>query len=149
MDLAQQVLSRTNAGEAANDLLSRRLELAEHRPLVISVVDIRHADLPSARRLSHLVRRLLATRMIVVLTDDQIVRTSPLPLRAEVLRSPGLLRIIVAPLDPETVGQLVVARLGAGVDHEKSRWFREATGGNPVLLRALLADCETAGEALA
>ncbi|WP_329182083.1 AAA family ATPase [Streptomyces sp. NBC_01477] len=151
---AQRVFSTTDAGEAETDLLSRRLygvllELAGQRPLVIAVDDIRHADLPSARCLSQLVRRLPATRMIVVLTDDRNVRTSSPPLRAEALRSPGLHRITVAPLDQETVGQLVVEHFGAGVDHDRRRWFYEATGGNPVLLRALTADYETAGDILA
>jgi DNA-binding CsgD family transcriptional regulator len=118
--------------------------LAERSPLLIAVDDAHWADPPALRFLLYLARRIESLPIAIALA----IRTGePLEFVAEDtldrLRTlPAAVSIVPAPLGEESVGALVAERL-PGAHPALGSAFHEATGGNPFLLRELLATaCE-------
>jgi DNA-binding CsgD family transcriptional regulator len=113
-----------------------RRQAAEH-PLLITVDDVAHADDLSLDFLQQLVRRLPTARVFLVLTD-----TAPAPARSafrmELDRQPHVHRIELAPLSADGVAAAVRHNLGDAAPEELAAEFFELTGGNPLLLHALL-----------
>ncbi|QFG21437.1 LuxR family transcriptional regulator [Actinomadura sp. WMMB 499] len=116
------------------------LSAADRAPLVIAVDDVHHADPASLRFLHHLVRRAGSARIMLVLTECvRAAPPSPLP-HAELLRGPRVHRARLRTLTRDGVAAvlsghfdpLTVRRLAGG-------WHR-ATGGNPLLVHALVED---------
>jgi len=150
--VSRDIRPSVDMDEATVVRLSHRLcmeliELAEHRPLMIAVDDVRHADIPSVRCLLQLMRRLRSAQIVVALTDDQNLRSSYPPLRAELLWRPGLRRVDLSPLSPDATRQMISDRLGVEAEDQLIARFHEVTGGNPLLLRALMDDYVATGEA--
>ncbi|WP_213455467.1 helix-turn-helix transcriptional regulator [Rhizomonospora bruguierae] len=115
------------------------LEFAQIRPVVIAIEDVQLADRTSLLLLLHLVRRLRSARILIVLTEwEWPQRTMPL-FRVELTRRPRHL-IRLAPLSREATAELVGRSLGEQVGPRLVAAFHDLTGGNPVLLRALIED---------
>ncbi|RKT55630.1 ATP-binding protein [Saccharothrix australiensis] len=114
------------------------LDLAAGEPVLITVDDVHHADGPSLQCLLHVVRRLTAARIMLVLSESAYPRTWHPLLHAELLRHPHCGRVRLAPLSPSGVAELLGRRRGGPT---ASR-LHGATGGNPLLVRALLDDHE-------
>jgi DNA-binding CsgD family transcriptional regulator len=119
--------------------------LAEQGPLVLAIDDVHWADAGSLRFLQFLVPRLDELPVLVALTSrlaepgferDGIDALTTDPI-AHVLRP--------APLGEDAVATLVSGSLGAPPDPSFSGACREATGGNPFLLRELLRELATDG----
>jgi DNA-binding CsgD family transcriptional regulator len=125
---------------------TRLLELAERQPLLIAIDDLRHADVPSAMCLAQLLRRVGQTAITMVVSDDSHLRSSYPPLRAELARLPGASRIELAPLTPDAITRMLVEQLDIGPDDECPTDLWKATGGNPLLMRALVDDYLDTGE---
>lgn len=118
------------------------LGLAERAPLVIAVDDVHSADLLSLQCLSYLVRRLRTSRVLMVLTES--TRLSPAyPLLHAELRNPHCRRIQLEPLSRHGVAEILAGR--ADVSVARADDYHALTGGNPLLLRALLDDCRQSG----
>ncbi|MEU7384797.1 MULTISPECIES: AAA family ATPase [unclassified Streptomyces] len=116
------------------------LELTAHTTVVLAVDDLHHADLVSVKCLLHLIRRIGSMPCLVVLTGaDDFQDQQMLPFRAELLRQPTLDRIQLAPLSPDGATELIARRLGEGAAR-RAPWFCEVSGGNPLLLNALIDD---------
>lgn len=114
-------------------------------PLLVAVDDVQHADAPSARLLLHLARRIGPVPLLLVFTDDTGSDTE-LPLfRAELQRLPYCDRLTVDPLGPAGVGQLAAERLGAERAEPVAAEFHRLTGGNALLLSALVEDFRISG----
>ncbi|MBB2747208.1 LuxR family transcriptional regulator [Microbispora sp. NBRC 16548] len=116
------------------------LELAEREPLLITVDDLRHADVPSLHFLLHLVRRVGAARVLVVLADEASPRPPHLRFLAELSRRPELCRLRLGPLSPAGTARVAAGRLGSPPPD-----LHEISGGNPLLLGALVEDVRVAG----
>ncbi|XVQ06654.1 helix-turn-helix transcriptional regulator [Spirillospora sp. CA-255316] len=116
------------------------LELAEREPLLIVVDDLRHADVPSLHFLLHLVRRLGSARVLVALADEASPRPPHLRFLAELARRPELCRLRLGPLSPAGTARAAAGRLGSA-----SPDLYEVSGGNPLLLDALVEDVQVAG----
>ncbi len=115
-------------------------ELSEAQPIVIAVDDVRHADPVSRGCLQALLRRLHTTRILAVLTDDAKPAPGNQSLHTELQRLPGLHRIAVAPLSHQAVGDLIRRQLGDSHALCLTSEFYAASGGNPLLLNALIND---------
>ncbi|MEU6416574.1 helix-turn-helix transcriptional regulator [Streptomyces spiralis] len=110
-------------------------ELSDTAPVVIAVDDLHHVDELSRRHLLHLARETRSTRVLLVLAasvhepvDDPLFAT-------ELLRQPNFVRVRLERLD-----RAAVATLLAGRDTAEAERLHRASGGNPLLLRALLQD---------
>ncbi|MEV6612069.1 AAA family ATPase [Kutzneria sp. NPDC051319] len=125
------------------------LELAASTPVLIGIDDLGHADPLSLGWLLHLIRRIGSARVLVVLTDEQDPRPPQPPWRAELLGQPHFRRLTVAPLSGAGVVDLLAQRMDRRTAVELTPSFRAATGGNPLLLRALVGDHLQFGEATA
>ncbi len=115
--------------------------LAQRAPLLVAVDDLHWADQPSMRYLTHLARRLADLPVLLLGTvrdpcagsDQQRAQT------ASFAAQPG-----VTVLRPAALGETAcVSLVRTALDGEPSPEFGQAcielTGGNPLLLRALLA----------
>lgn len=123
------------------------LDVANERPILIAIDDLQHADTSSLYCLLHLVRRVRSARIIAVLTDNTHQHRSHDSCRAELLRQPHLYRIPLAPLSDDGVTTMARQRLDHATADRLAPDLRAATGGNPLLLRALLDDHAEFGEA--
>ncbi|MFE9424105.1 ATP-binding protein [Kitasatospora sp. NPDC006697] len=114
-------------------------ELASRQPLLILVDDVHWSDDASQQCLLYLVRRLRTARVLMVFAESEhALRANPL-FRTELLRESRCVWVHTAPLSVAGVAHLLGTEPGSRVAAELHGW----TGGNPLLVRALLADrCE-------
>jgi DNA-binding CsgD family transcriptional regulator len=123
------------------------VNLAEEAPLLIAVDDLQWVDGPSLRFLLHLARRLEGLPIALVVSRR----------RDGELEGPGLLDELAlelrtapirpAPLSPDAVAGMLAESFGERPAGELARACREVTGGNPFLLRELIADLQAQGVA--
>ncbi|WP_078859571.1 AAA family ATPase [Streptomyces rubellomurinus] len=137
------------------DLPSRLWRLLRSKaaagPVLLAVDDVHLADPPSRRWLAQVARRLERLPVLLVVTERWQYDLSPqAPGFADVLGQSAAETCTLRPLSPPTCAALVRAALGDGAAHGLAQDCFRATGGNPLLLRALLADLRetTAGAAL-
>jgi DNA-binding CsgD family transcriptional regulator len=129
-----QILSR---------LYKALLRLSRDTPLVIAVDDAHYADLPSQQCLASLVRRLRGTKAMVVLTEGLGLQPGDPLVRAE-LRCDAHDRMIqLEPLSPDGCRELLASCPDLFPD-DLALDAHAATGGNPLLLHALIEDARTA-----
>ena len=117
--------------------------LAVERPLVLSVDDLHWSDVASLRFLAYLAPRLdglpltvFASRRTGEGVTDELARLAAAP-ETTVLRP--------RPLSIEATTTLCERRLGAKVAPEFAASCRDATGGNPFFLEALLREASEQG----
>ncbi|RKS96947.1 regulatory LuxR family protein [Streptomyces sp. 3211.6] len=128
------------------DLCGVLREAARHRPLVVAVDDLQHADRPSVAALMYLHRRLRTSRVLMVLTDggaDAPDGTGP---RAELAGDPDCRTVRVAPLTRRGVAELLAARLDPCTADRLAAECHALTGGNPLLVHAFADDRLAAGD---
>jgi predicted ATPase len=112
------------------------LNLAEKRPLLISIDDLQWADEASLRWVAYLVRRLEGTAVGVLCavrpTEDED------PVLAELLADPATTIVRPSALSAAAVTELVREELSADADEAFCVACHRATGGNPLLLEELI-----------
>ncbi|MFB9835047.1 AAA family ATPase, partial [Actinoallomurus acaciae] len=119
------------------------LGIAEREPLLITVDDLRYADVPSLHFLLHLVRRLGTARVLVVLADEARPRPRQLMFLAELFRRPELHRLRLGPLSRAGTARAATGLLASQPDPRLDLYA--VSGGNPLLLDALAEDVRVAG----
>ncbi|MFD0487863.1 AAA family ATPase [Saccharopolyspora spinosporotrichia] len=122
------------------ELCSAVLDRARETPLLLAVDDAHHMDQGSATWLLQLLRRSQSSRVLVVLTADTRLPAVPWPLHSELLRQPHFRRIELAPLSAAGVGEVVAERAGDLAAQRLTADFTAASGGNPLLLHAMIDD---------
>ncbi|MFC8451376.1 LuxR C-terminal-related transcriptional regulator [Kitasatospora sp. NPDC057223] len=115
------------------------LELARTRPLVILVDDVHFADSVSLRLLLHLLRRMGSVQVVMVLTEWDWPQPPLPPLRAELAGRPHHL-IRLGPLTGGATTEMITRSLGPHVSAELATSWHDLTGGNPLLVKALIED---------
>ncbi|RSM59578.1 hypothetical protein DMB66_27175 [Actinoplanes sp. ATCC 53533] len=126
-------------------------QFAGGRPVLIGIDDVHFADEQSLRCLSYLIRRMEQSKLIIILNESTSYERDTADLRAEMLHLPYCHRIQLAPLTPADVAGQLTERLGGAVDDEFARLCTEVSGGNPLLMHALIDDriaapAQTSGE---
>ncbi|MEU1288829.1 AAA family ATPase [Kitasatospora sp. NPDC005856] len=132
---------------AVRELSALLLDLAERRPLALVVDDVQHADPDSLACLSHLTRRLGRSRIMAVLGRCGQAAHRTAEFHRELLRRPGCHSLALPLLTPDGVDRLVAARLGREAADRLAAECHRISGGNPLLLTALLDDQSAAARA--
>ncbi|WP_165488403.1 AAA family ATPase [Actinomadura formosensis] len=119
-------------------------ELAAEAPVVIGVDDVHHADEAVLRSLLHLTRRLETSPIVVVLTLSSCSLDERASFTAELRSQPHCRHIRLRPLAAPAVAGIVTRGLGSAVPDDCLEAFHRLSGGNPLLLDALVADTRAA-----
>lgn len=128
-----------STARALRRLCSAFAAVARVAPLVIAVDDTQHADLASQQCLASLIARLRGTRTMIVLTEgDGPAPVSPL-IHAALRRNGEARPLRLAPLSAQGVATLLDRFPGLS-GAERAGRAHAVTGGNPLLLRALIED---------
>lgn len=135
----------TEAVQLFDRLCRTFLELAACAPLLLAVDDVHHADAASLHCLLHLIRRIGALPVYVVLADDTATSTELPFFRGELQRQPYVTRLAVEPLTAAGVRELVAERMGAEQAPALAPDFHRLTGGNTLLLSSLIEDFTASG----
>jgi DNA-binding CsgD family transcriptional regulator len=118
---------------------------AERGPLVVLVDDVQWVDDPSLAWLGYLARRAGDLALVVVLG---LRSGDPGRGRAELaglVDDGGVQRLMLGPLSAAGVGALVRGQLDEDADESFCAAVRELSGGNPLLVRELLAAAREEG----
>lgn len=132
-----------DAVQLVRDTCAELLRLSREQPLVIAVDDVQFADAFSLQLLLYLRRRMESSRILLVLSKwDWAQPTLPL-FHAEITRHPhGWLRLV--PLSESGIADLITQRTGATPEAGVTSAYYELTGGNPMLVEALIEDQRSA-----
>ncbi|WP_447002595.1 AAA family ATPase [Saccharothrix isguenensis] len=124
----------------ARDLAAVLLDVATERTVVLVVDDLHDADEASLDVLLYLQRRITGVAVLIVLSEVQRRRVGHPRFHAELSKALWFQQIRLAPLSEAGVGEVLRTRLA---DEHATRfaaaWHR-ITGGNPVLVHALVED---------
>jgi DNA-binding CsgD family transcriptional regulator len=114
--------------------------IAHRAPLLLAVDDLHWADQPSLRFIAHLARRLEGLAVLLVLTvrEPRSGAAQDKAQTAMLAAEPGVTVLRPAALGPGASAELVRAALGGTASAAFQAACHELTGGNPLLLRALL-----------
>jgi DNA-binding CsgD family transcriptional regulator len=122
------------------------LRLVDERTLVIAVDDVHCGDDHSLQFLLHLARRVRQAKVLIVLTESPRLRQRQLTFHAELLRQPNCVRMRLPMLTEGGVAEALSNTLSAAVASRLAPECHRISGGNPLLLRALLDDWRAGGE---
>jgi class 3 adenylate cyclase/DNA-binding CsgD family transcriptional regulator len=112
--------------------------VATRQPLLLAVDDLHWADAASLRWLNYTARRLEGLPILVVVGTRPPAQSNEEALVAEMVTDPGAVVIRPQALTLHATASLIRDTLARDVDLEFADACHEATGGNPLLLRALL-----------
>ncbi|GGU32625.1 LuxR family transcriptional regulator [Lentzea flava] len=124
--------------QVLHGVLAMVRHLAGCSPVVIQIDDVNHADAASLCFLLYLARRLSSLRVLLILTESAEVSAGYAGFRAEIAKTADLLHLVTRTLSPAGVAELAGTRLGRQAAAAEDLFRR--TGGNPLLLEALLHD---------
>jgi DNA-binding CsgD family transcriptional regulator len=121
--------------------------IAQRAPLLLAVDDLHWADQPSLRFMAHLARRLEGLPVLLVLTvrEPRSGTDQGKALTASLAADASVTVLCPSALGAAACANLVRDTLGGEPSPEFQQACREVTGGNPLLLRALLASLATDG----
>ncbi|OHV38434.1 MULTISPECIES: helix-turn-helix transcriptional regulator [Pseudofrankia] len=116
------------------------LRSAAEAPLLLIVDDVHQSDPESLRGLLYLVRHCrTAPVMLVLITGECLQQSLPL-FHAELSREPNYRQIQLPLLSVEGVAEVLAERLDADAAHRLAPAAHAASGGNPLVVRALLTE---------
>ncbi|MGW2331458.1 AAA family ATPase [Streptomyces sp. NPDC001700] len=128
-------------------LTTTLVSLVRERPLAVIVDDVHYADIPSLQCLQYAMRELRTKPVLTVLAAG----TGPHPARplfgAELLRHPRMTELRTSTLSERAVAQVIGESLHDTAARNLAPAIHRASGGNPLLVRALVHDLRTDDEA--
>ncbi|MEU7909002.1 LuxR family transcriptional regulator [Actinoplanes sp. NPDC049118] len=125
---------------AAAELAAALLRLTAARPVVITVDDVDHADDESAGVLLQLSRRTRHAPLLLVLSERVRPARDRLPLHAELAHQPHFRQLRLGLLTPSGTEGLLAEHLAPDAAQRLAPELYASTGGNPLLVRALVED---------
>ncbi|MFJ8081670.1 AAA family ATPase [Streptomyces sp. NPDC096205] len=127
--------------DAAGARLMHNALLGGDRPVVMVVDDVHLADEVSLRRLGRFIHRARSAPVAIVVSVCDGFEGPFSQFLTELLRQPSFRRFTLTTLSADGVAELLAERF-AGVGREQALAWRAMTGGNPLLIRALLEDVQ-------
>lgn len=116
-------------------------ELAADGAVVLCVDDLHHADGASLDHLLHLARSLRQVPVLLAFGEALTASTAELSaVRTDLLRHPAFTRIRVGCLDARGTADVLLEQTGTPPSPALVTQLRHTTGGNPLLLKALLSE---------
>ncbi|GAA1957179.1 LuxR family transcriptional regulator [Kitasatospora viridis] len=115
------------------------LELSREHPVVIVIDDAHLLDTQSQQTLLHLLRRIRNKRITIVCAGWG-QSALPDPLISDGLSRKPHRRVRLAPLSEQGVARMLAAHTARPLPAGLGATYHRVTGGNPVLVRALLDD---------
>ncbi|KOV61149.1 helix-turn-helix transcriptional regulator [Streptomyces sp. MMG1121] len=141
-DVAYETIRQDHV-RVIHDLCTLLLELATHGPVVIGIDDVEYADRLSLQFLSYLARRLTSAPVLIVLTERAVLEPGHPSFHTELLGQTHCLRIRLEPLTTEGIAELLADHLDTW-DAGLPSVCAAISGGNPLLVRALIDDHQAA-----
>ncbi|WP_169981592.1 LuxR family transcriptional regulator [Microbispora sp. H10836] len=123
------------------------LELAERHPLMIVVDDIQHADRASQLCLAYLARRLRFAHILAIFSQSEEAWNAPSLFQTELLRQPHCRRLPLSALSREGVEIMAADIVGDDTARRFAADWHVVSGGNPLLVGALIEDHLAAADA--
>ncbi|MFD3554345.1 LuxR C-terminal-related transcriptional regulator [Streptomyces goshikiensis] len=130
------------------DFIDLMMELAERASMLIAVDDLHEVDGPSLQYLLHLAPRVQFKPAVLVLSQLSTVVPENQFFQTELKRQPHCQIVRIRPLSQSGVARLLAARLPSADALRLAPGFYELSGGNPLLVRALLEDRPVAADPL-
>ena len=123
------------------------VNIAQQAPLLLAVDDLHWADQPSQRFVAHLAHRLEGLAVLLVLTvrEPRAGTAQQKSLIAGLAAEESVIALRPAALGTAACAELVSGTLGGDPSPAFQDACRELTGGNPLLLRGLLAGLAAEG----
>lgn len=125
---------------AAYGLYQLVQDLAESRPRLLCVDDAHWADLPSLHALAFVARRLTELPVLLVFASRRSVEGPVANVLGRLESVSRSRRLTLSPLGEAAVSTLARAALDPALDSSFCRHLWETTGGNPFLVRELIAE---------
>ncbi|MGC5342865.1 AAA family ATPase [Streptomyces sp. DT171] len=125
---------------AMREFRSALAKLSTTTPVMLSIDDLHHADDASLRYLQHLVRHSRTTSMLLLLAGPLHHAGQDAAFGTELLRSRNVQRIRLRPLSREGTAGFVTDVPQPAPPAELADELHAISGGNPLLLRALLEE---------
>jgi DNA-binding CsgD family transcriptional regulator len=116
------------------------LDLAERGRVVVGIDDVHHADASSLECLLYLARRIRTARMLMILNEGSQLRQEHPQLRVELFRQPHCQEIRLGLLSLDGITRILDDALGSEAAERLAPGCHRLSGGNPLLLQALLED---------
>ncbi|MGP4087250.1 helix-turn-helix transcriptional regulator [Streptomyces sp. KR55] len=115
--------------------------IAQRRPLVISVDDVHFADEASLQCLRYLIHRIDSAAVLIVLAESSCHERALADFHAEILHLPHAHRMRLGLLTLDGVAGQLARHPGTGsAARENAEPWARTSGGNPLLLHALIED---------
>ncbi|MDH6113685.1 DNA-binding CsgD family transcriptional regulator [Kitasatospora sp. MAP12-15] len=142
---AEQLLATALPGQplehtVVHGLCLLLLGLAERQPLALVVDDVHDADPASLECLSYLSRRLRSAHVMAVFSHGDKPAHRHSAFRLDLLRQPNSRGVPLALLGSAGVAELAAERFGPAAAAGFADQCHAVSGGNPLLVRALLDD---------
>lgn len=131
--------------EAMQSFCAELRALSIDAPIVLCLDDVQHADDESLQYLLYALRHARSARILAVITTSRYETAQNPAFTTELLRQPNFQRIQLGCLSREEVAEVLAERQHPAAE-ELVTALHDISGGNPLLLRALLAEYEAAPE---
>ncbi|MGW6989450.1 AAA family ATPase [Streptomyces sp. NPDC054946] len=136
--------SSKGAGEFEDRLFAAMCRETRSQLVVVAVDDVQLADAASLRCLLYLVRRLRTAPLMMVLCESTGPHTLPPAIHAELLRHPQARQLRLLPLSRDGIAGVIEHHVDTTEASDLVADFHAVSGGNPLLVHALLADSRDA-----
>ncbi|WP_247204643.1 AAA family ATPase [Streptomyces sp. AgN23] len=131
--------------QAAREFRAALYELALREPVVICVDELQLVDAESLQYLLYLATRSRSAKLLMVFAQATDSDQKDAVFNTELLRQPNFQRLRLERLSWEETAHLLTTRLGLPDSADVAYTWYEVSGGNPLLLRAVMDDYRTAG----
>jgi DNA-binding CsgD family transcriptional regulator len=120
-------------------------DFAEKHSLIIGIDDAHFADEQSLSCLGYLIRRIERSPILIMLTESSSHERALRSFHGETLQQPYCHRLRLARLSSSGIAEQLTQRLDAGTARQVTDYCADVTGGNPLLLHALVDDLKATG----
>ncbi|MEU8104960.1 helix-turn-helix transcriptional regulator [Nonomuraea muscovyensis] len=127
-------------------LWSAVLELSGSGPVLITVDDVEYADSPSWHLLLHFVQRLKSSNVFLVLTTGEDTQGMEPEVEFALTRHAHYQRVKIGMLSAEGVLRMWELEAGEHAARKLGPCSHQVSGGNPLLVKALIDDYLDTGE---